>query len=161
MKKQPPDQIQVFGRKYQVKPRFHPQQKAGVKIEGDHLIINPTNPKPELALSELNRFLKTTATKYITTRTAQLAAKMKTNFNRITIRQQKTRWGSCSSKQNLNFNWRLVHFPPQVIDYVIIHELAHLKEMNHSTRFWQLVRTFDPDFPKHKGYLKRNGIQLD
>ena len=85
---------------------------------------------------------------------------MQTSYNKITLRRQKTRWGSCSSKKNLNFNWQLVYFEPKIIDYVIIHELAHLTHMNHSKNFWQLVEKYDPEYKKHVGWLKRNGLNL-
>lgn len=72
---------------------------------------------------------------------------------RVTIREQKTRWGSCSSKGNLNFNWKLIMAPPEVLDYVVIHELCHLYEFNHSPRFWALVRAQMPDYEAWKKWL--------
>lgn len=72
---------------------------------------------------------------------------------RVTIREQKTRWGSCSSKGNLNFNWKLIMAPPQVLDYVVIHELCHLKEFNHSPRFWALVEARMPEYKAWKKWL--------
>lgn len=81
---------------------------------------------------------------------------------KITIRQQKTRWGSCSSKGNLNLNWRLVMMPIAVMDYVLIHELVHLKYLNHSKIFWQEVEKYLPDYKERKLSLKQWGkiIQL-
>lgn len=156
-----PKNILIFGHEYQLQIQFNPEHPVGVKIQRPHLIVNPTTNQPQLVQNELRRFLRSTAQRYLVTRTHQLAQKMGVKFNRLTLRQQKTRWGSCSSKHNLNFNWRLVHFPPQVIDYVIIHELSHLKEMNHSAAFWQLVKTHDPEYPRHKGFLKRHDVMLE
>ncbi len=79
---------------------------------------------------------------------------------RITIREQKTRWGSCSSKGNLNFNWRLVMASPEVLDYVVIHELCHMKHMNHSNNFWALVQNICPRYKEYRKWLKDNGIKL-
>ncbi|TYQ15676.1 UNVERIFIED_CONTAM: hypothetical protein Cloal_2157 [Acetivibrio alkalicellulosi] len=79
---------------------------------------------------------------------------------KITIREQKTRWGSCSSKGNINLNWKLVMAPLEVLDYVIVHELCHMKEMNHSKNFWDIVRTVLPDYADKREWLKTNGHSL-
>lgn len=79
----------------------------------------------------------------------------------IRIRAQKTRWGSCSSKGTLSFNWKLMMAPDEVIDYVVVHELCHLCEMNHSKRFWSLVGTILPDYQRRRRWLKENGHLLD
>lgn len=76
-------------------------------------------------------------------------------YNRLTVRGQKTRWGSCSSKKNINLNYKLLFFPEPVVRYVLIHELCHTREMNHSRRFWSLVEQFDPDYKAHRGVLKK------
>ena len=75
-------------------------------------------------------------------------------FNRLFIRSQKTKWGTCSSGKNLSFNWRLILCSMFVVDYLIIHELSHLKEMNHSSRFWSTVEELCPDYKKAKQWLK-------
>ena len=82
------------------------------------------------------------------------------SYGRITIRSQRTRWGSCSSKGNLNFNCLLTQVPEQVMDYVIVHELCHRIEMNHSGRFWKLVEQIMPDYKTHRKWLKDNGNSL-
>ena len=75
----------------------------------------------------------------------------------ITIREQKTRWGSCSAKGNLNFNWKLVLMPPEILDYVVVHELAHRLQMNHSAAFWAEVGKILPDYRERRQWLKVNG----
>jgi len=81
-------------------------------------------------------------------------------YNRIAIKNQQTRWGSCSQLKNLNFNWRLLLAPPHILDYIIVHELAHLKELNHSKRFWDLVESLFPRFREAEKWLKENGAGL-
>lgn len=78
-------------------------------------------------------------------------------INSIRMKLNQSNWGSCSSNRNLNFSTRLLFAPDEVIDYVIVHELAHLKEMNHSARFWKIVENVMPDYLKHERWLKENG----
>lgn len=85
------------------------------------------------------------------------AEKIGVDYGRVTIRNQKTRWGSCSAKGNLNFNCLLMLAPEDVLDYVVIHELCHRKEMNHSPRFWSEVAKIMPDYKNSKIWLKENG----
>lgn len=87
-------------------------------------------------------------------RTAYFAKRMGVDYGRITIREQKTRWGSCSSKGNLNFNWKLVLLDPKLLDYVVVHELAHRREMNHSVAFWKVVEVELPDYRERRRRLK-------
>ena len=81
-------------------------------------------------------------------------------YHTITIRDQKTRWGSCSSRGNLSFNWRLMLAPPAVLDYVVVHELCHLEHMNHSKDFWQCVESILPDYKERRKWLKEHGQEL-
>ena len=82
------------------------------------------------------------------------------DYGRITIRNQRTRWGSCSSKGNLNFNIALMRAPIEVLDYVVVHELCHRKEMNHSPRFWSEVGKVLPDYKVQERWLKEHGDKL-
>ena len=79
---------------------------------------------------------------------------------RIQIRDQRSRWGSCSTTGTLSFNWRLVLAPVEVLDYVVVHELCHMREANHSRRFWKLVEARRPDWKKHKDWLDEHGPEL-
>ena len=89
----------------------------------------------------------------IAERLPAIASRMGLQYNRVTIKSQRSRWGSCSKKRNLNFNLLLSAAPAEVIDYVIVHELAHITELNHSKRFWDIVASADPGFEKHKEWL--------
>jgi len=81
-------------------------------------------------------------------------------INRIAIRNQKTRWGSCSNGRNLNFNWRLLMAPLEIVEYIVVHELAHLEEMNHSKSFWRIVASRCPEYKQHNKWLRVNGPGL-
>lgn len=83
------------------------------------------------------------------------------SFNNFRIKEQKTRWGSCSRKGNLNFNWKLVMAPEWVLDYVIIHELCHLIHLNHSKEFWNLVSKYMPEYIAADEWLRKNGYKLN
>ena len=97
------------------------------------------------------------ALEYIPARVKHFASIVGVEYGRITIRNQKTRWGSCSGKKNLNFNCLLMLTPTEVIDYVVVHELCHLKEMNHSPRFWAEVERVLPNYKSSRLWLKHNG----
>ena len=99
------------------------------------------------------------ARKIFPERTAYFAKRMGVTYNRITIREQKTRWGSCSSEGNLNFNCRLLFVPDRIVDYVVIHELAHRRFMNHSKAFWKEVEKYMPDYKEQKKLLSRFAIK--
>ncbi|MDD5207990.1 MAG: M48 family metallopeptidase [Elusimicrobiales bacterium] len=77
-------------------------------------------------------------------------------YRRVFVKDQRTLWGSCSARKNLNFNWRLAAAPLEALDYVVIHELCHLREMNHSKRFWDHVRAACPDYKVHRRWLRDN-----
>lgn len=93
-------------------------------------------------------------------RVARLAAVVGVTYGSITIRNQRTRWGSCSGKGNLNFNCLLMRMPPEVREYVVVHELCHRKEMNHSASFWAEVERVLPDYREYRKWLKDNGGAL-
>ncbi|MCR4584773.1 MAG: M48 family metallopeptidase [Lachnospiraceae bacterium] len=100
------------------------------------------------------KLLTTRAKRILPERVRYYADIMGVQYGRITIRMQKSRWGSCSSKKNLNFNCLLMLTPQEIIDYVIVHELCHLKEMNHSPRFWAEVEKVLPDYKERRKWLR-------
>ena len=107
-------------------------------------------------LAELTRQAK----RDLPARAAKYAPMLGVHYSRISIRHQKTRWGSCSSKKNLNFNCLLMLAPEWVRDYVVIHELCHLLEMNHSSKFWSLVEKAMPDYKEARKWLRTQGKAL-
>lgn len=152
------NEVMLFGKKYPKRIIADANTALGITLKNGELLINQLhlNETKQTAL-KIQRFLRSTAEKYLLPRTHQIGKHMKIEFGKITLREQKTRWGSCSNHGNLNFNWRLVHHPTPVIDYVIVHELAHRVHLNHSTNFWKLVEKFQPEYRIHEGWLKRKG----
>ena len=112
-----------------------------------------------LSYDEIER-LADEALKYIPERVAHYAGIIGVSYGRITIRNQRTRWGSCSSNGNLNFNCLLMLAPPEVIDSVVVHELCHLKEMNHSASFYEEVHKAYPDYDRWDAWLRKNGAAI-
>ena len=108
---------------------------------------------------EIERMVKL-AKQVIPEKVAYYARVMGVSYGRISIRKQKTRWGSCSREGNLNFNCLLMMAPPEVLDYVVVHELSHRLEMNHSARFWAQVEKAIPDYRAPRKWLKEHGGKL-
>ncbi len=115
--------------------------------------------KKELSPQEV-KLLVTRAKRIIPQRVRYYADIMGVTYGRITIRMQKSRWGSCSGKGNLNFNCLLMRAPDAIIDYVVVHELCHLKEMNHSPRFWAEVEKILPDYKERRKWLKDHESEI-
>lgn len=114
---------------------------------------------PPLTMEELHA-LADQALKVIPERVAYFAPKVGVTYGGITIRNQRSRWGSCSGKGNLNFNCLLMLVPPEVLDYVVVHELCHRREMNHSPKFWAEVERVLPDYQRHRRWLRDEGGSL-
>jgi len=114
---------------------------------------------PAMAQEQLHRLAQQAAA-VIPDRVAHFAPLLGVTHGRITIRSQRTRWGSCSTQGNLNFNCLLMLCPPEVVDYVVVHELCHRKQMNHSPAFWAEVEALLPDYRIRKQWLKENGGAL-
>jgi predicted metal-dependent hydrolase len=102
---------------------------------------------------DIRTWYKSQTSKIIYERLPLISSKLDLRYNRVLIKSQKSSWGSCSKNKNLNFNLLLAALPSEIIDYVIIHELMHLKELNHSKRFWELVNMQDPDYKHHRKVL--------
>ncbi len=108
----------------------------------------------------LEKRYKKSAREYFETRVTQYERVIPVRHKKIMIRDQKTRWGSCSSSGTLSFNWRLILAPAHIRDYVIVHELCHFRNMNHSKAFWDDVESFYPDYKECRLWLKKHGDEL-
>ena len=121
------------------------------------IVQRPT--APVLSAAE-RKVLAEQAAKALQEKVSRFARQMGVSYGRITIRSQRTRWGSCSAKGNLNFNCLLMLMPQEVQDYIVIHELCHRREMNHSAAFWAEVEKYCPDYRNCRKWLKDNGASL-
>lgn len=117
-------------------------------------------PRLPVLTEEERQALIMQAKRLLPERTAYFAPLVGVTYGRVTIRTQRSRWGSCSGKGNLNFNCLLMLSPPEVQDYVVVHELCHRKEMNHSPRFWTEVERVLPNYREPKQWLKDHGNEL-
>ena len=116
--------------------------------------------RAELATRRVLEWLKREARRRITERAMEYAAELGVKPKRITIRDTTSRWGSCSTSKSLSFSWRLVLAPPSILDYVVAHEVAHLREMSHEPRFWRLVDTLVTHSERSQAWLAENGATL-
>ena len=150
--------IYYLGQKLKLLKQQNHNEADSVILERNRFIVGlrPT--------STLNRILegwyRQQAKRLIRERVEKLSARLQVTYHKVNIRSARTRWASCSQKGNLNFNWKLIMAPDSVIDYVIIHELAHLIEMNHSKRFWTLVEEYCPEWREHKAWLRNHQVEL-
>ena len=119
-------------------------------------ILQQAARKPVYTEQEIEEFKKKLRL-VLEERLAFFAKQMGVSYGRVSVRNQKTRGGSCRVTGNLNFNWRLCLVPESILDYVVVHELAHRKEMNHSAQFWQIVESVLPDYRKRREWLKLHG----
>lgn len=154
------EQITVCGQTYVVTVIEEDKKLAEVSVQDDKLIVRTSCLKPDFIEDCVRRWCRKAARPIIYLKVEAYARRLKVDYERISIKEQKSLWGSCSAKGNLNFNWKLVLAPPEVLDYVVVHELCHLKEMNHSPAFWELVEQIIPDYKEKRKWLKDNGGML-
>jgi len=153
------DTVPYLGRDLEVMTRRPYGNAESVNVERNKLVVSMRAGSNRLALL-LERWYRMQATQLIREKANKLGADLGLTYGRLSIRGQRTRWGSCSQKGNLSFNWKLIMAPEPVIDYVIVHELAHLEELNHTKRFWQLVGQHCPQWRDHKKWLKDHAVEL-
>ncbi|HBX23833.1 MAG TPA: M48 family peptidase [Desulfotomaculum sp.] len=127
-----------------------------------HVAISDVENSPGVVVKNiLVKWYKGRARQLINARVDLFAATIEQKPTAIKIKQQKSRWGSCSARGNLNFNWKLVMAPIEIIDYVVVHELCHLIRLDHSAEFWHLVASLMPDYKKKRQWLREFGPALN
>ncbi len=128
-----------------------------VLLEADHLLV----PGPEGSEgARVQAWLKVRARDHLAVASDHYAAALGRAYTRLTLRDTRSRWGSCSSSGGLMYSWRLIMAPPAVLSYVAAHEVAHLQEMNHSVAFWNVVERLCPEYESPRQWLRKNGANL-
>lgn len=140
-----------------VNPKRHLMEAI---LNEDCIKIRVPVEKPDLIQEVLEGLYRSMIKEFLEACVAHYQPCFSKKVNRITIKNQKSRWGSCSSKNNLNFNWRLSMAPKAVAEYVVVHELCHLVYMNHSRDFWDLVESLVPNYKDCRNWLKEHGHKL-
>ena len=159
------EQILIYGEQNTLFTQYLANQSFSVVHQPPTLIVHSPlftshAERIDATREVIIEWMREIAKETIPPRVAEIAEEHQFTYNRVTIKNLKSRWGSCSVKHNLNFNLRLVMMPPWVSDYIIIHELCHLCEMNHSKRFWKLVEQYCPNYRNAIQWLKDHQTQL-
>lgn len=134
------------------------QETSELQVEEGQLIV-PEKDREKVE-ETLEEFFKSKAQENIDPVVKEYGERLNVNYNQIAFRNQRTLWGSCSPKQNLSFNWRLIMAPESVQKYVVIHELAHLKERNHTKKFWRIVEEHHENYKESSEWLKEKAPKL-
>jgi predicted metal-dependent hydrolase len=152
------DSISYLGQKLKIIEQRDHNQLADVSLDQNTITVNLG--ADDNLVRVLETWFRSQAEELITRKVDMFSQQIGVRFSRLTIRNARTRWGSCSRLGNLNFNWKLIKAPEPVIDYVIIHELCHLKEMNHSPSFWNLVERHCTNCYEQRSWLKQHEAEL-
>lgn len=148
------EKLFLRGEEYDFRLNVSSSMKPAVKIEGKIMVVTNSSEDHAAVRKILEKFYRLEAEKRFKNRVPLLADLVGRDVVKVTIRDQRTRWGSCSSRNNISLNWRLIMAPDAVSDYVIYHELAHLTHMNHSNKFWQLLESYDANYKDAERWLK-------
>ena len=133
------------------------QDRDGKRIEHAGNTIICRSPVPSISLP---KFLQTEILSYVTDKVAVFSERIPAAYASIRVKKTRSRWGSCSQKGDLSFQWKLIFAPLEILDYVIVHEVCPLKHFNHSPAFWAQVSALDPDFKEHRRWLRTHGERL-
>ena len=138
--------LKAIGRSYQVLYRPTTAKNVAVNEVGDELIVCGRVSSKKLCRQELTKWVNKKAKEELIEITEEISSEIGISYNKLTIRNQKSRWGSCSSKKNISLNQKLLFLPSELARYIIIHELCHIIHLNHSARFWNLVEKYVPNY---------------
>lgn len=147
-------ELYYFGKSYPLHLAPHEKKRTTLLFEEEHFTLKYHNYDEELFEAHINRFYKTEAQRIIPPLVEKWAQKMQLSPTKITFRKTKRQWGSCSAKNALSFNTMMIKLPQNVIEYIIIHELAHISHKHHQKPFWDLVAKYLPEYKTHIATLK-------
>ena len=151
----PRDQIPIFAKLHEIE-HVESEEYSVIREDGRLIVRCAHQIKNDL----IRRYLKTIFLEEIEKIVLEISSKNQFHYKSIRINDTKTRWGSCSSDKRLAFNWRLIFAPYDIVHYLAVHELCHLKHMNHSVKFWNLVETICPDYKASRVWLRKNSVKL-
>jgi len=150
--------FKFLGQDYTLKLGTH--SSKGIKIINQNMILGLKTASEDNIKTSIYDFYLKQANDFFFTRTELFSKIIKVSFASIVVKKYKSRWGSCSNLNKLTYNWLLIQAPLEIIDYVIIHELCHIIEHNHSKKFWLNVKKHCPDYKKKRQWLNKNGHSL-
>ncbi|QGU00309.1 hypothetical protein SYNTR_1715 [Candidatus Syntrophocurvum alkaliphilum] len=149
------ESFMYMGRNYSLQIELDNSLKVPeVKLFRGKFIISTPTKDEEILKNAMEKWYREKAKEKINERVEYYQYKIGKKPAKVTVKEQKKRWGSCSSKGNVNFNWKLIMAPSPVIDYIVVHELAHLVQLNHSKEFWNLVESILPDYKERRKWLR-------
>ncbi len=154
-----PDTVSYIGKTLRLNELRGKQEYAMVNLTNDEIIVS--SPDGKNILKVLKNWYLQEADRVVKEKVDYFGKLIGVSYNNLAIKAVKTRWGSCSRSGNLSFNWKLIMAPETVIDYVVIHELCHLKRMDHSKLFWKLVETYAPAYRIHRNWLKQHEAEMN
>jgi predicted metal-dependent hydrolase len=153
--------VPYLGESLRLAVRVEPQRRrAHVARRGDVLEVAVAEPGPAAVASALERWYRARARTEVAARLDVATARVGRSYTGLQIRGQRSRWASCSSQGGMSFNWRLLLAPPEILDYVVEHEVAHLDVHDHSPRFWSLLAARRPGYRDEERWLRDNGSAL-
>jgi predicted metal-dependent hydrolase len=150
--------LMLLGETFFVYYRKTDKKRISVLLEDGRLYVESENKlQPEPLKQVVEKYLKSLAKEVFIEKCDFYAEKYGFKYKKLFVKSQKSKWGSCSSERNLNFNWKLLLAPEEILDYVVIHEVCHLKQLNHSSKFWDLVDIECPNHKEIRAWLRENG----
>lgn len=154
-------EVPYLGKRLALRVRVEPgRARDHVGRRGDVLTVAVAGDGPDAVAAALERWYRAQARREVTARLDDAVARVGESYASLQIRGQRTRWASCSARGAMSFNWRLLLAPPEILDYVVEHEVAHLEVHDHSPRFWALLEARRPGYRAEERWLRRNGGTL-